>query len=179
VAAVSFFGALLEMADIGGGSPFTPLLTIRATTISPFVKRPHLRLEVGMNLSCKTSGHFSLLMRNPNRKPGMTGRIQKGINCEIDRMSAAAEGIVTVEVDMLPSDRGDFFEKSQCFGAFGRGPWQEPARRPCSEVRDNDRHLALAKKRDCSVKDSGHDSGGCLNETCPSMVPPRVAFRVE
>jgi hypothetical protein len=35
-------------------------------------------------------------------------------------MSAAAEGIVTVKVDMLPSDRGDFFEKSQCLGAFGR-----------------------------------------------------------
>jgi hypothetical protein len=39
---------------------------------------------------------------------------------EIDRLSAAAEGIVTVKVDMLPSDRRDFFEKSQCFGAFGR-----------------------------------------------------------
>jgi hypothetical protein len=50
------------------------------------VKRPHLRLEVGMNLFCKTSGHFSLLMRNPSRKPGMTGRIQKGINCPPTQM---------------------------------------------------------------------------------------------
>ena len=37
---------------------------------------------------------------------------------EIDRMSAAAEGIVTVKVDILPSDRRDFFEKGQCFGVF-------------------------------------------------------------
>jgi hypothetical protein len=32
---------------------------------------------------------------------------------EIDRMSAAAEGIVTVKVDMLPSDRRGFFAKMQ------------------------------------------------------------------
>ena len=35
-------------------------------------------------------------------------------------MSASAEGIVTVKVDMLPSDRRDFFEKGQCFGVLGR-----------------------------------------------------------
>jgi len=33
-------------------------------------------------------------------------------------MSAAAEGIVTVKVDILPSERRDFFEKRQCFGVF-------------------------------------------------------------
>ena len=27
---------------------------------------------------------------------------------------------MTVKVDMLPSDRRDFFEKGQCFGVFGR-----------------------------------------------------------
>jgi hypothetical protein len=37
---------------------------------------------------------------------------------EIDRMSAAAEGIATVKVDILPSDRRDFFEKGSALEFF-------------------------------------------------------------
>ena len=39
---------------------------------------------------------------------------------EIDRISAAAEGIVTVKVDMLLSDRRDCLGKDECFGVFAR-----------------------------------------------------------
>ena len=35
-------------------------------------------------------------------------------------MSASAEGIVTVKVDMLPSDRRDCLGKDECFGVFAR-----------------------------------------------------------
>jgi hypothetical protein len=37
---------------------------------------------------------------------------------EIDRMSAAAEDIVTVKVDMLPSDRRDFFREWPLLSSF-------------------------------------------------------------
>jgi hypothetical protein len=39
---------------------------------------------------------------------------------EIDRMVAGNKGIVTVKVDMLPTDRRAVFEKGQCFGVFDR-----------------------------------------------------------
>lgn len=44
-------------------------------------------------------------------------------------MSAAAEGIVTVKMDMLPSDRRDGFEKGRCFGAFGHSILVEEPRK--------------------------------------------------
>jgi hypothetical protein len=41
---------------------------------------------------------------------------------ERDRVSAAAEGTVTVKVDMLPSDRRDCLEKDQGIASAGKSP---------------------------------------------------------
>ena len=56
---------------------------------------------------------------------------------EIDRISAAAEGIVTVKVDMLPSDRRDCLGKDECFGVFARLVFVEQPRKDgggCKEL---------------------------------------------
>ena len=70
-------------------------------------------------------------------------------------MSAAAEGIVTVKVDMLPSDRGDFFEKSQCLGAFGRLILVEEPRKDRGAVINNricDQWTALIADFDVDIR---------------------------
>jgi hypothetical protein len=71
-----------------------------------------------MNLSCKTSGHFSLLMRNPNRKPGnpegnqlhsdSDATVTRGSNAESSGkdLSWEAEGLCCIVhnvVSMLPA----------------------------------------------------------------------------
>jgi len=56
---------------------------------------------------------------------------------EIDRISAAAEGIVTVKVDMLPSGRRDCLGKDECFGVFARLVFVEQPRKDgggCKEL---------------------------------------------
>jgi hypothetical protein len=41
---------------------------------------------------------------------------------ELDRVSAAAEGTMTVKVDRLPSDRRDCLEKDQGIASAGKSP---------------------------------------------------------
>ena len=55
---------------------------------------------------------------------------------EIDRISAAAEGIVTVKVDMLPSDRRDCLGKDECFGVFARLVFVEQPRKDGGVVKN-------------------------------------------
>jgi len=74
---------------------------------------------------------------------------------EIDRISAAAEGIVTVKVDMLPSDRRDCLEKDECFGVFSRLIFVEQPRKDGGVVIDSricDQPTALIANLDVDIR---------------------------